>query len=62
MLIPTYVLCTLWGAGIYTAWTAASAYVFFVGVLLFLRFRAGRWKSLRVIEAAPPSEAVEAAV
>jgi multidrug resistance protein, MATE family len=53
MLLPTYVFCTMFGAGIYTAWIAASAYVFCVGILLFLRFRAGRWKSLRVIEAGP---------
>ena len=53
MLLPTYVAVTFFGSGIYTAWTAASAYVFGVGTLLFFRFRRGRWKSLRVIERAP---------
>lgn len=56
MLLPTYVAITFFGGGIYTAWTAASAYVFCVGTLLLLRFRAGRWKRLRVIEAAPALE------
>jgi MATE family multidrug resistance protein len=57
MLLPTYVLCTLQGFGIYVAWTAASAYVFCVGTLLLLRFRAGRWKRLRVIESATTAAA-----
>lgn len=62
MLLPTYVACSLFGAGIYAAWTAASAYVFCVGTLLFFRFRAGRWKALRVIEAGPPAELAQEAV
>jgi MATE family multidrug resistance protein len=54
MLLPTWLGVRFWNAGIYSAWVAASAYVFCVGTLLFLRFRRGRWKSLRVIEGAPP--------
>jgi Na+-driven multidrug efflux pump len=50
MVIPTYVLCVHLGAGIYTAWTTASAYCFMVGLLMRRRFRKGRWKSMRVIE------------
>ena len=52
MVIPSYVLCVHFGAGLYTAWTTASAYIFLVGLLMCRRFRGGRWKSLRVIEAA----------
>jgi MATE family multidrug resistance protein len=55
MLVPAYVACLVLGAGVYVAWVAASAYVFCVGTLLFLRFRTGRWKSVRVIESAPLS-------
>jgi MATE family multidrug resistance protein len=51
MVIPSYLLCAYFGAGVYTAWTTASAYCVCVGVLMFRRFRSGRWKSLRVIEA-----------
>lgn len=54
MLVPTYVACVVFDRGIYFAWTAASAYVFGVGLLLLGRFRKGRWKTLRVIDAAPP--------
>ena len=53
MVVPTYVLCVHLGAGVYTAWTAASLYCFTVGVSIYRRFRRGRWKSLRVIEAVP---------
>ncbi len=51
MVVPTYVLCTRLGGGVYAAWTTASAYIFFVGLLMLRRFRGGGWKSLRVIEA-----------
>ena len=54
MLVPTYVLCVLGDGGVYTAWTAASAYIFLVGLLMFRRFRRGRWKSMRVIEPKVP--------
>lgn len=54
MLLPTYLACVVFGHGIYVAWSAASAYVFSVGLLLLWRFRAGRWKALRVIEGASP--------
>jgi len=55
MVVPSYVLCAHFGAGLYAAWSTASAYVLLVGLLMLRRFRSGRWKSLRVIE---PPEAV----
>jgi MATE family multidrug resistance protein len=52
MVLPT------WGAwyygwGLYWAWGFASAYVIALGFTFLLRFRAGRWKAMRVIESAP---------
>jgi len=55
MVVPSYVLWAHFGAGLYAAWSTASAYVLLVGLLMLRRFRSGRWKSLRVIE---PPEAV----
>ena len=54
MLGPAYVACLVRGGGVYLAWTAASAYVVLLGLLMVRRFRAGRWKSLRVIEERAP--------
>jgi MATE family multidrug resistance protein len=54
MLVPAYVCCLVLGGGVYVAWTTASAYVVLLGVLMVRRFRAGRWKSLRVIEDRAP--------
>jgi len=54
LLLPSYFLCVVGGAGVYTAWTAASAYVIVLGVLMWRRFRGGRWRSMRVIEEAGP--------
>jgi MATE family multidrug resistance protein len=50
MLVPGYVACAVLGGGVYTAWCFASAYVVLLGLLMLRRFRAGGWKSLRVIE------------
>jgi MATE family multidrug resistance protein len=55
MLAPAYIACVHFGAGVYAAWTTASAYVFFLGILMLRRFRAGRWKGLLVIERPLPS-------
>ncbi len=54
MLIPGYVACLVFGGGVYVAWCTASAYVVCLGLLMRRRFRRGRWKSMRVIEARPP--------
>jgi len=54
MLVPGFVLCVLLGAGVYVAWCTATAYVVCVGLLMFRRFHAGGWKSLRVIEPQAP--------
>jgi multidrug resistance protein, MATE family len=50
MLVPAYFGCVVGGAGVYAAWTAASAYIFLLGILMLRRFRQGRWRSMRVIE------------
>jgi MATE family multidrug resistance protein len=53
MLVPAWLGCVVLGAGVYFAWTAASLYVVLLGLLMRRRFRAGHWKSMRVIEPAP---------
>ncbi len=53
MLVPAWVGCVVLGAGAYFAWTMASLYVLLLGLLMRRRFRAGHWKSMRVIEPAP---------
>jgi MATE family multidrug resistance protein len=52
MLIPAWVGCVWLGGGVYVAWLCASAYVVLLGLLMLRRFRAGRWRLLRVIEPA----------
>ena len=53
MLVPAYLLVPRGRGGVYAAWTTASAYIVLLGLPMMRRFRAGRWKSLRVIEPAP---------
>jgi MATE family multidrug resistance protein len=55
MVIPSWAAITfLQGrAKLYTAWSALTAYVCALAILFFLRFLAGKWKTMRVIEKAP---------
>ena len=50
MLVPSYVFCVLGDGGVYAAWSAATAYIFLVGLVMYRRFRRGHWRSMRVIE------------
>jgi len=52
MVVPTFLVVRA-GGSIYAAWVFATAYIIAMAVCFFLRFRSGRWKSMRVIEAAP---------
>jgi MATE family, multidrug efflux pump len=52
MLVPAWLLVEN-GGGVIAAWTAPTLYVVVLGLLMVRRFRAGRWKALRVIEPAP---------
>ena len=52
MVIPTALV--VWSGGsIYLAWGFATAYIVAMALCFSLRFRSGKWKSMRVIEAAP---------
>ncbi|WP_435010816.1 MATE family efflux transporter [Tundrisphaera lichenicola] len=52
MVIPTYFLVRADGP-LHWAWIFATVYILAMAVCFLLRFRSGRWKSMRVIEAAP---------
>lgn len=52
MVVPTFAVVRQ-GGSIYVAWVFATAYIVAMAVCFFLRFRTGKWKSMRVIEAAP---------
>jgi MATE family multidrug resistance protein len=54
LLAPSYILCVRGAGSVYTAWWTATAYVIALGLLMHRRFRAGRWKALRVIEPHAP--------
>jgi MATE family multidrug resistance protein len=51
MIIPVYIAVEVMGRGIYTAWTLATIYVCALGMAFMLRYRQGKWKKMRVIEA-----------
>ena len=52
MVIPTYLLVQAKG-NLNWAWIFATVYILAMALCFTLRFRSGKWKSMRVIEAAP---------
>ena len=50
MVLPTYLLVVIYGMGLYIAWVFVSLYLVTGGLIFMLRFRGGKWKSMRVIE------------
>lgn len=53
MVLPSW-LAVKYGYGLYVAWSFATAYVCILAMVFLLRFLAGKWKSMRVIEVIPP--------
>jgi len=53
MVIPSFVALTYFDAGLYVLWSFICAFIITMGVVFFLRFRTGKWKSMRVIEQMP---------
>ncbi len=53
IIAPVYIAMELIGAGLYTAWTLATLYVCALGIAFMLRYRRGKWKTMRVIEPKP---------
>lgn len=53
LVIPSYVACVMMGAGIYVAWAILTLYVIVLALAFYSRYRAGHWRSMRVIEHMP---------
>ncbi len=49
MVVPTFLVVRA-GGSIYWAWWFVTAHIFAMGVCFTLRFRTGKWKTMRVIE------------
>jgi MATE family multidrug resistance protein len=63
VLLPPTLWACAWlapGPALHVSWCAATAYVLGIGVMMRRRFRAGAWKTLRVIEAHAPLPGAEA--
>ncbi len=52
LVVPTYLVVRS-GASVNWAWGFATAHILAMSVCFYLRFRSGRWKTMRVIEAVP---------
>jgi MATE family multidrug resistance protein len=55
MVLPTFLVVRA-GGSIFAAWVFATAYILAMAGCFFLRFRSGKWKSMRVIEAKAAGE------
>src|SRR5262249_14410881 len=59
MVVPIWAVW-YYGWGLYWAWAFASAYIICLALTFLFRFRTGKWKSMRVIEQAPPLDEIAA--
>jgi len=53
MVTPMYVAVEVLQAGLYTTWALATFYICALGIAFMMRYRQGKWKSMRVIEFQP---------
>ncbi len=53
MIGPVYIAVEIIDAGLYIAWAIVTFYVCTLGLAFMLRYRQGKWKKMRVIEAQP---------
>jgi MATE family multidrug resistance protein len=49
-IIPSFILCVIYKGSIYLAWTFFSLYIAVIAIAFILRYRGGKWKTMRVIE------------
>lgn len=56
MVVPSFIALVYFDAGLYVLWTFICAYIVVAGVVFYLRFRTGKWKTMRVIEEEPVVE------
>jgi MATE family multidrug resistance protein len=54
LIVPVYLAIEVLNFGLLFAWVLATAYVTLLGVIFFLRFVGGKWKTMRVIEQEVP--------
>jgi MATE family multidrug resistance protein len=50
LVLPTYLVVVVLEYGLMASWIIATFYVSLVGIVFFMRFQNGKWKSMRVIE------------
>ena len=53
MITPMYVAVEVLRGGIYTTWALATFYICALGIAFMIRYRQGKWKTMRVIEFQP---------
>ena len=49
-IIPVYLVVVVFELGLMVAWVFATIYITLLGVVFYLRFLGGKWKTMRVIE------------
>jgi len=54
LIVPVYLVVEVLEFGLMLAWVLATVYVTMLGVIFYLRFRGGKWKTMRVIEQEVP--------
>ena len=59
MVLPTAIM-NYYGGHLLGSWSACTAYIVLIGLVMMARFRSGKWKGMKVIETSVLEEPVEA--
>ncbi|MFH0964220.1 MAG: MATE family efflux transporter [Planctomycetota bacterium] len=51
--LPTFLAVKVFHGGLYAVWGVATVYCIIASIVFYLRYRHGRWRTLRVIEPSP---------
>jgi MATE family multidrug resistance protein len=49
-IVPVYLTVIVLDYGLMVAWVFATAYIILLGLVFYVRFLGGKWKTMRVIE------------
>ena len=58
----SYLSVEVWELGVYGCWVLVTGWVWIAAITFFLRFRQGKWRSMRVIERSDEAAALGPAV
>jgi Na+-driven multidrug efflux pump len=52
----SYLSVVVWDFGVYGCWLLITGWIWIAAITFYLRFRQGKWRSMRVIDTEPSND------